>query len=53
MENSPWSSMKTLSSTSKVGTIGDIVEDPRECIEDWIDEADRALADGEPFLIDL
>ena len=53
MKNSPLSSMKTFGSASQVSAIRDIVEDPRECIEDWIDKAHWAFANGESFFVDL
>jgi hypothetical protein len=45
--------MKTFSSASNIRTVRDIIEDPRESIEDRIDKADWAFANGESLFVNL
>lgn len=45
--------METLAPTSHIRAVRDVVEDPREGVEDRVDETNRALTDGETFLVNL
>ena len=45
--------MKPFSSASNIRTVRDIIEDPRESIEDRIDKADWAFANGESLFVNL
>ena len=45
--------METITSASNIRAIRDIIEDPRESIEDRIDKADWAFANGESLFVNL
>jgi hypothetical protein len=45
--------METITSASNIRAIRDIIEDPRGSIEDRIDKADWAFANGESLFVNL
>jgi hypothetical protein len=45
--------MESFTSTSDIGTIRDIVEDPREGVKDRIDKTNWTLSNSESFFIKL
>lgn len=51
--NSPRHGLEALGATADVGTVGDVVEHPRERVEDRVDEADGALANASAVLVQL
>lgn len=53
MKDLPSSSMEALSSASKISSVCNIIQNPREGVKDRVDEADWAFANGESLFVDL
>lgn len=45
--------MESLSSTTKVGTVSNIIQYLRVGVENGVQEANRALSDGRSVLVEL
>lgn len=49
----PWNCLESITSTSEIGAVGDVVQNIGILVQHWVDEADSSLAGVGALLVDL